>query len=96
MAVNFRMEKKLERPILLISHGQKDECWSWRELVQKIEAAKERHKKAAVRRERYHLLSDNGLCVRCKQPAQPGMTLCWSCQLYNNQRRSGARQAPRG
>ena len=55
-----------------------------------------RAQKAAYQRERYHLLSDHGLCVRCKQPAQPGMTLCWACRLYNNQRRSGARQAPRG
>lgn len=54
-----------------------------------------RTQKAAYQRERYATLREHGLCVRCKQPAQPGKALCWSCQLYNNQRRSGARQAPR-
>ncbi len=53
-------------------------------------------KRAAQHRQRYATLREHGLCVRCKQPAQPGKVLCWSCQLYNNQRRSGARQAPRG
>ena len=55
-----------------------------------------RAQRAAYQRERYATLREHGLCVRCKQPAKPGMALCWSCQLYNNQRRSGARQAPRG
>lgn len=55
-----------------------------------------RERKAAYHRQRYATLREHGLCVRCKQPTQHGMALCWSCQLYNNQRRSGARQAPRG
>lgn len=40
---------------------------------------------------------ERGICQRCrKEPAEPGRVLCWSCRLNNNQRRSGAQQAPRG
>lgn len=39
---------------------------------------------------------ERGLCQRCrKEPAEPGRSLCWSCRMDNNQRRSGAQQAPR-
>lgn len=39
---------------------------------------------------------ERGICQRCrKEPAEPGRVLCWSCRLHNNQRRSGAQQAPR-
>lgn len=55
-----------------------------------------RERKAAKHSQRYVTLREHGLCVCCKQPTQHGMALCWSCQLYNNQRRSGARQTPRG
>lgn len=54
-----------------------------------------RTQRAAYHRQRYATLREHGLCVRCKRPTQHGMALCWSCQLYHNQRRSGARQAPR-
>ena len=39
---------------------------------------------------------DRGICQRChKEPSEPGRSLCGSCRMDNNQRRSGAQQAPR-
>ena len=55
-----------------------------------------KHKMCEAQKMRYYTLRDNGLCVRCKQPTRHGMALCCPCAMYNNQRRSGARQAPRG
>lgn len=56
-----------------------------------------RERQAAKQRGRYHHLQSYALCVRCGENyAVPRQALCVGCQLYNNQRRSGARQAPRG
>lgn len=55
-----------------------------------------KRKMCEAQKTRYYTLREHGLCVRCKRPTQHGTALCLSCQLYNNQRRSGARQAPRG
>lgn len=55
-----------------------------------------RIKQALKMRDRYQTLRAAGLCVRCKAvEAIPGMTLCESCRLWNNQRRSGSATAPR-
>ena len=55
-----------------------------------------RARNAAYMRERYQALRSAGICVRCKNAeAIPGMSLCWACRLYNNQRRSGANTAPK-
>lgn len=55
-----------------------------------------RIKKAADMRDRYRALRAAGLCARCKEvEAIPGMALCESCRLWNNQRRSGSATAPR-
>ena len=47
-------------------------------------------------RRRREALRAHGICQCCgREDAEPGRTLCWACRLYNNQRRSGARPAPR-
>ncbi|WP_165073082.1 hypothetical protein [Desulfovibrio sp. ZJ200] len=63
--------------------------------AQLAEAQRRRDTASAYMRERYHNLRAAGLCVRCKDEAIPGMTLCAACRLWNNQRRSGASTAPR-
>lgn len=56
-----------------------------------------RAKRRVYMRERYAALKARGVCVRCgRADAISGTTLCWSCRLWNNQRRSGAASAPRG
>lgn len=46
--------------------------------------------------ETYIWRRERGLCGLCGEaPAEPGRSLCWACRLDNNQRRSGAQQAPR-
>lgn len=50
-------------------------------------------KNSAYMRERYQALRSAGICVRCKNAeAIPGMSLCWACRLYNNQRRGHGSQ----
>ena len=64
---------------------------------EQLAAQKDRRgRNAADMRDRYRTLRSMGLCVRCKKDyAIPGMVLCESCRLWNNQRRSGAATAPR-
>lgn len=31
--------------------------------------------------DRYHRLKDLGLCVKCAQPARPGLAMCWPCAI---------------
>ena len=50
---------------------------------------------AEYSRERRALLAAHGLCQCCgKEDAEAGYTQCRSCHIYNNQRRSGAQNAP--
>lgn len=53
------------------------------------------HQISEYNRKRRELLAAHGICQACgKEDAEPGRTLCWSCRLYHNQARSGARTAP--
>ncbi|MBD5417331.1 MAG: hypothetical protein HDR50_06670 [Desulfovibrio sp.] len=46
-------------------------------------------------RRRREALKAHGVCQDCgREDAEPGRTLCWSCRLFHNQVRSGARPAP--
>lgn len=59
-------------------------------------AMNNKSKRAQYMRERYTILKEHGICVRCgKASAVPGATLCWACRLWNNQRRSGSASAPK-
>ncbi len=53
------------------------------------------HQISEYNRKRRELLAAHGTCQDCgREDAEPGRTLCWSCRLYRNQSRSGARTAP--
>lgn len=64
-------------------------------------AADRRRQKQLVRLKEYYAgtvvwCKQHGICQRCrKEPAETGRVLCWACRMDNNQRRSGAQQAPK-
>ena len=68
--------------------------------IEKMQAMLQRkaariHQISEYNRKRRELLAAHGICQNCgREDAEPGRTLCWSCRLYRNQSRSGARTAP--
>lgn len=72
----------------------------WERACEKMLAKMQRkaariHQISEYNRKRRELLAAHGICQNCgREDAEPGRTLCWSCRLYHNQARSGARSAP--
>lgn len=61
----------------------------------KTRANERRAKAAAIQRERYNFLRAHGLCVRCKEAAMDGKSLCAGCYMYDMQRKSGVQFLPK-